>query len=151
MFRQYIPGFVDSEPQISEANSLEEILAIDWVAKWATKPNFQKWAGDRSLIAFFDNGNMWYIIGTADFDLNLPKPVYPKIEVVEPHYTGGIQIKQDGNFWMIWRPSEDGRAMLGYCGDSDTWRYGMAQRYPSRQACEEIINAFGERSEHVDK
>lgn len=41
---------------------------------------------------------------------------------------------------MVWRPSKDGRAMLGYHGDSETWRYGMAQRYPSEQAAQSIAD-----------
>lgn len=153
MFKQHIPGSVDGTPKISDASTLEEVLALDWVARWAEKSNFQKWAKyEHSLIAFLSidgvpDGIYWFVVGYADFDFDLPEAIYPKREVIEPSYSGGIQIKHDGRFWMIWKPSVSGKSMVGYCGDLGVWKYGVAQRYPSKQACEEIVNNLSEQSE----
>ena len=151
MFKQHIPGFVDSKPKLSIADTLELVLELDFVKSWERKKGFHKWVKQgRSLIAVFDEGRVWWVVGYPDFDLDLPE-FKDNVIIEEPEpitYSGGIQIKQDGQYWMIWRPSKDGRAMLGYHGDSETWRYGMAQRYPSESVAQKVADKLRELECH---
>lgn len=77
MFRQHIPNFVDvNSVMSSDALTTEEVLCLSWVDIWtkSKEHSFIMWStSDRSLVAIFDNYKYWFVVGYADFDLDLPK------------------------------------------------------------------------------
>jgi hypothetical protein len=37
---QYLPGFVDGDPEEAAFSTKEELLAIDWIGRWSKSPGF---------------------------------------------------------------------------------------------------------------
>lgn len=74
MFKKHLPGSVDGVRTKWEVNTLEEVLALDYIKRWSDKPNFYMWAkDDNTLMALLDGGKVWWVIGYADFKLDLPE------------------------------------------------------------------------------
>lgn len=48
--KQHIPGFVDVDPQSGEFSTLEELLAIPFVARWSKDHNFLRYSKSRELL-----------------------------------------------------------------------------------------------------
>ena len=65
--RQHIPNFVDTHvPYESNFNITEELLNIPWVKQWErdSDKKFYRWSkSEELLIAEYDNGNYWWVIG----------------------------------------------------------------------------------------
>lgn len=138
IFRRHYPGSVDVSHKLSqEVSSLEDILKIEWVKEYESMNGFCRWAScGKSLMAIFDDGNVWRIVGHSDFDIDLPNyKNFIREKVVPEHiYTGGIQIMFDGRYYMIWKPSSNGKAQLGYNQNSNNWIYGKASRFEKQEA-----------------
>ncbi len=88
---QHIPGFVqtDDPPETAEYASAAELLAVPFVHRWTTvKPGFHQFSSSRRnqmtrpyLMAEFDEGRVWYVVGFMDGDLpDLPEWVAVKDE-----------------------------------------------------------------------
>lgn len=90
--KQHIPNWVDGyEPEITEFNTLDELLAIPWVKKWTTIPEFYRFSAssdqsaDRFLVpemthlmAELKQGREWWVVGLMKHNVpELPewKPV----------------------------------------------------------------------------
>ena len=81
--RQHLPNFVDIDRQPSvEVSSLEELLAVPWIASWATDSTtpLYRWSQssdhDRLLLmAEYKNGDEFYVVAylTSDEPLSLPE------------------------------------------------------------------------------
>ena len=71
---QHLPGFVDGTPEQATFDTLEELLALPFVAEW--RAHAQPWGNafyryslsqdvaGAFLMAEFDKGAEWYVIGT---------------------------------------------------------------------------------------
>jgi hypothetical protein len=145
MFRQHVPNYVDTKfKRVDDANTLEEVLDINWVKKWteSTDHSFYMWTkSGRTLIALFDNGEYWWTVGYADFDLDLPKFSDHRInKPVEPKkLEDGISIQSDGRSWYILRPNEDNTGYVGFRESDCTWHHRNYNRYPTRQCALDVM------------
>lgn len=131
MFKQHLPKFVDGTPKTSDASTLVDVLAIPWVSSWKQDRDhtFSMWTqDDRSLIAIYDEGTYWWVVGHADFDLGLPKFKDHRViksaknfqfEQVIPE--NGMIIRTDGRGWFLLKPDESNERYLGYRADTDQW------------------------------
>jgi hypothetical protein len=132
MFRQHVPNCVDTYfKRVDDANSLEEVLDISWVKKWteSTEHVFYMWThDDRSLVALYDNGEYWWVVGFADFDLGLPKFSDHRIQKRrEPNIVeDGIHVKTDGRAWYVLKANDAKTGYLGYRVDVGRW---LGHRY----------------------
>ena len=79
---QHIPPFVDGvEPEHASFDGLEELLVIDWVKRWKSKPHrnsgeFHQFSLSGShLMVELEDGAVWYVIGHVRRPdlLDLPK------------------------------------------------------------------------------
>jgi hypothetical protein len=132
MFRQHVPNFVDVTHKLaSDASTTEEVLDISWVKSWtqSTEHIFYMWVkSDTALIALFDFGTYWWVVGYSDFDLDLPEftdhMVQKRLEpnIVEP----GIHVKSDGRAWYVLKPNKSMSGYLGYRVDTNQW---LGHRY----------------------
>ena len=131
MFRQHLPGFVDGTPKTADVSTTLEVLGLDWVDRWTKSSEhiFSMWTrNSKSLIAIYDEGTYWWVVGHADFDLELPEfadhRVYKRIEpnIVEE----GIHVKSDGRVWYVLKADDAKTGYLGYRVDVDRW---LGSRY----------------------
>jgi len=73
--RQYRPAcFTGFENEEAEANTLEELVEIPWVARWMRDEGFYRLSVScNTLMAEMDGGRHWYVIafldGSTDFGL----------------------------------------------------------------------------------
>ena len=70
---QHLPGYIDFGIEIVAFDTLEELLAIEWVKWWSDHPGFYRFSLDNHLMAEFDNGYKWYALGRLRNPVNLPK------------------------------------------------------------------------------
>jgi hypothetical protein len=132
MFRQHVPKFIDTKQKLaSSANTLEDVLAISWVKSWtkSTEHSFYMWVKiGKSLIALFDEGTYWWVVGHADFDLELPEFTDHRIHKrAEPNIIEeGIHVKSDGRAWYVLKANDAKTGYLGYRVDVDRW---LGSRY----------------------
>jgi hypothetical protein len=91
---RYRPTFFEGfEPQTSEFNSIEELLAIDWINSFTEKAYgsthefyqfsvsrsaYPKYDNSISLIAEYDKGDYWLVVGnfSGDNDIISQLPVW---------------------------------------------------------------------------
>jgi len=65
----HVPTFVDisGKPKVVEFNTLEELLRVDFVKKWAGQDGFHQFSLDaingNLLMAELDDGDSWYVVG----------------------------------------------------------------------------------------
>lgn len=135
MFKQHVPNYVDVKQKLtSDASTTEEVLAISWVNSWteSTEHTFDMWTcSSRTLIAVYDGGTYWWVVGYADFDLHLPdfsdnhiaKPI-PVVVISDE-----IVVKGDGRAWYVLRGS--GSGYVGYRVDTQQW---LDRRYTAFQS-----------------
>ena len=131
MFRQHMPQYVDGTRKESDASTLEEVLLIPWVDRFTQNSEhpFYMWVKQgKSLIALFDGGNHWWVIGHADFDLKLPEFTDHRIQKrEEPNIIEeGIHVKTDGRAWYVLKADVAKTGYLGYRVDVDRW---LVSRY----------------------
>jgi hypothetical protein len=72
---QHIPGCVDTgeDPKVAHFNNTHELLCVPWVKHWSEDPKFFRYSmSDECLMAEFDGGKEWWVIGNIDH----PKGVY---------------------------------------------------------------------------
>lgn len=137
MFRQHVPKFIDASQKLaSDASTTEEVLAISWVNSWADsiEHTFDMWTCDgRTLIALYDGGTYWWVVGYADFDLDLPKfrdhRIEKQAEVVL--LDEGLCLKSDGRAWYLLKPNESKTGYLGYRADTKEWLPSMYTTFRS--------------------
>jgi hypothetical protein len=145
VFKQHVPKYVDTNSKrFSEVSTTEEVLDISWVKKWteSTEHSFYMWVKEgRTLIALFDEGEYWWVVGFADFDLSLPKFNDHRIsKPVEPKkLEDGISIQSDGRSWYILRPNEDNTGYVGFRESDCTWQHRNYNRYPNRQCALDVM------------
>lgn len=62
---QHIPGWADGiKPQVAEFETVEQLLAVSWVASWRTKAGFVRFSQHRGkLMVELHQGRMWYVVG----------------------------------------------------------------------------------------
>jgi hypothetical protein len=65
---QHVPAFVDAEPQRAEFDTLDELLAVPWVAQWqdpkTTGHQFCRFCiSEELLIVEADEGRWWWVVG----------------------------------------------------------------------------------------
>lgn len=75
--RQHIPNFVSGvDPETVEFKSLEELLAIPWVAQWAERTDgkdFHRFSqSDNMLMAEYVEGYNWLVVGYLSEPVDLP-------------------------------------------------------------------------------
>lgn len=77
--RQHIPSFIGSGPDAQQADyrTVSELLAIPFVARWATDSNFHRFSqsqlwkdGQVILLAEQDGGKKWWVIGYLSEPIN---------------------------------------------------------------------------------
>ena len=68
--KENIPGFVDgASPRQADFNTKEELLELDFVKSWSRGKGFHRFsltdygAGFKLLMAEFDGGKRWYVVG----------------------------------------------------------------------------------------
>lgn len=69
--KQHLPGFMDPfayTPKVVEFNTQEELFEIPWVRNWEVPISsgklFYRWSlSDSNLMAEFDEGYSWYVVG----------------------------------------------------------------------------------------
>ena len=74
--KQHIPPFFDGfEPKLEHIESAADLDSIEWVQSWRQDPGFYRLSVAREagrfklLMAEFDRGAKWYVIGTLTADL----------------------------------------------------------------------------------
>ena len=67
--RKHIPNFIDTDrlPDENDFETTDQLLNIPWVKEWESpfdgRP-FYRWSkSDNHLIAEYDNGKFWWVIG----------------------------------------------------------------------------------------
>jgi hypothetical protein len=60
-----------------EFDTIKQLLAILFVMNFSEQPGFFKYSVDRSgdepfLMAEYQNGTIWYVVGVLDKDVDLP-------------------------------------------------------------------------------
>lgn len=132
MFRQHVPNFVDVKQKLaSDASTTEEVLNISWVKSWtqSSEHKFYMWVrSGTALIALFDDGTYWWVVGYADFDLALPEFTDHRVEKrIEPSIVEeGIHVKSDGRAWYVLKANDAKTGYLGYRVDTQQW---LGHRY----------------------
>lgn len=92
VFRSHRPGFIDTgaPPSVAEVTSLEELLAVEQIARWKQNEKFSgyalsiveplpwsKKAPEHHLMATYNEGKEWWVIGyLSDTSKNLGLPVW---------------------------------------------------------------------------
>ena len=76
--RRHFPNFVDVDEQerVTVAfNTVDELLGISWVKKFASLPHFHQFSiSDRHLIAEYRGGREWWVVGLLEHPvIDLPK------------------------------------------------------------------------------
>ncbi len=86
--RQHIPASWDSalREAVAEVNSMEELLALEFVQRWTTDPSFYRFSASietytdnncHLLMAEMDEGKKWWVVayltGPTDLIEHLPK------------------------------------------------------------------------------
>ncbi len=71
---QHIPGFVSGfDLEDLPFDTLEELLAMPFVARWTERPKFHRFSLDRvrgfHLMAEIDNGWTWWVVAILDRDV----------------------------------------------------------------------------------
>jgi len=117
--KQHIPDFCEGfEKALVEFNTLEELLAIDFVKKFSTFPKFHQFSmNDGHMIAEYRGGREWWVVG------RIREPVEGL-----PAWNHGIYEIWDKN-----EPKEvSGREVAWSCGDSIKLRDGnvVRRRHP---------------------
>ena len=82
--RQHIPSFCEGFDQsIVNFNTLEELLAIDFVKRFSEHDNFHQYCvSDNHLMAEYRGGRQWWVIGTLkDPNVGLPQWDHGIVEV----------------------------------------------------------------------
>lgn len=72
IIRRYAPAFCDqSGPKEVSFETHAELMAIPFVKNFSAWPNFYRYSKSKSkLIAEYDNGKTWFVVGTLiDIDL----------------------------------------------------------------------------------
>lgn len=115
---QHIPAFVetDSAPERAEFASLAELLAIPFVARWASDPDFYKFSiRDGHLLAEQRGGRSWWVIGRVSDDA--PDCL--------PRWDGGIYEVMTDDGVPLEIPGAD---VLSSCGDVVRLKDGREMR-----------------------
>lgn len=76
--KQYRPGSIEvgDAPEVVEFNTVEELLTIPWIAHFKSGNNFHKFSQDTEqmlLMAEYDQGNRWFVIGALAEVVDLPE------------------------------------------------------------------------------
>lgn len=91
--RQHIPDFVDTDTRHrAVVSSVEELLAVPWIAAWATddlvakdgvvsvRP-FHRWSlSDNHLMAEYDGGDHFWVVAYLTSDEPIPLPKWEETE-----------------------------------------------------------------------
>ena len=144
MFRQHVPGFVDIDPKEAHVSTLEEVLALPWVHRWAEIPNhkFDMWTvEDDTLIAVYDGGTYWWVVGYSRFKLDLPsfKDNHIPKKVERALFQTIPYVETDGRFYYIVKGNENNK-LTGYREDSNEWKLQGYTRYPSKEAAQQVLS-----------
>jgi len=74
---QYRPkSFEGFENKVVDFDSLDELLSIDFVNNFKNQKKFERFClGDKHLMAIYDNGFHWFVVGLIDNPdlIDLPK------------------------------------------------------------------------------
>jgi hypothetical protein len=79
---QHVPNYIDCDPYTAEVATLEELLALEWVSFWKESPNdgeeFHKYSQSKVddgcyLMAEYNKGKSWWVVGYIDEQLDLPE------------------------------------------------------------------------------
>lgn len=105
-FVQHIPNFVDTDVQLDMEGTLEEVLANECCAHWATMPEFVEWRyaphegkwSKALLMAIFKGGSEWWVVGYLSEVPALPLWESPKGE--KPDLTVRPGAKSQGDISM---------------------------------------------------
>lgn len=82
---RHLPAYVTGRDNVSATyETTGQLLAIEWVAVWTTVPKFHRFSvskGIRLLMAEFNEGNSWFVVGRFEAEESLlpafePKPWY---------------------------------------------------------------------------
>lgn len=79
--KQHIPNFCAGfEPKVEKFKNLEELLNIEWVKHFSELKKFYQYSvSDRCrLMAEYDDGYSWYVIGYLDIGLFESMPQLPE-------------------------------------------------------------------------
>jgi len=76
-----LPDFVDAEPRIVEFETLDELLAIDWVAKWKkiVEPACQYCKDDTYLMV--STKTWWWVVGSIKDIEALDLPTWKSVQL----------------------------------------------------------------------
>jgi hypothetical protein len=70
--KQRVPNWADVEPKHADFETLENLLKIDWVERWATHPKFHQFSISTEdkyesfgglLMVELEEGTKWWVIG----------------------------------------------------------------------------------------
>lgn len=75
-FRQHFPSSCDFDnPKEIKFSTTEELLNLDAVSSWKEKNKFSHFAiSNNSLMAIFDEGYRWWVIGYIKYPENVDLP-----------------------------------------------------------------------------
>lgn len=78
--RQHRPAFIDISipPQQAEVTTLNELLALPWIARWREVPERHKsfdgfFYSQNCLMVTYDENQHWYVIGYLKENPGLPE------------------------------------------------------------------------------
>lgn len=74
--RQHVPGWIEGvEPKTAEFDTLDALLAIQWVAFWKGRHDFYRFSLDKNrLMAECQKGRIWHVVGYLEESVDgLPK------------------------------------------------------------------------------
>lgn len=81
--RQHIPNFVSVDGPLPEAQfeTLQELLEIPFVKRWAESPNFHRFSlskymlmGNANLLVELRGGREWWVVGAIDDSTGIDLP-----------------------------------------------------------------------------
>lgn len=72
---QYLPGFVDGDPETTEFSTQEELLAIEWINRWTESPAFIRFVL-RELGHPISTGQQWMLFAEITQE-KFPRPEEP--------------------------------------------------------------------------
>lgn len=81
--QRHRPGFFEGfeeDTDVIEFVSVEELLAVPWIKAWAKDPGFRRFSismppggeGNWLLMAEYDDGKRWFVVGYLDKRVELP-------------------------------------------------------------------------------
>jgi len=84
--KRHVPSFVDVDKAYKRKSfeTREELLNIEWVKKWTDKSEgFYRFSlAGKDLMAEFDKGKIWHVVGTIKYQRGLGFPKWNPREIV---------------------------------------------------------------------